>query len=179
LLGEGKIPHDCFQRLATKASSRHRRDVILLNGHEQISPLVAVHDVWRQGVPAIEKLAPRLTERVVAAQGLARDARGMRGASNHDEEVWKELPGSEKHCSSFLRGTICCNSCGGRQNVRLQRLIARQRQRFSSAPPQWRAGLRETTAELLGGKRGVVFLELRCATLPAIEDAEHARTAIA
>eukprot|EP00959_Pyramimonas_sp_CCMP1952_P212249 4441506-Pyramimonas_sp.AAC.1 len=50
---------------------------------------------------------------------------------------------------------------------------------FSLAAPQWRAELREETAELLRGRRGVAPLELRCAAPPAIEGAEHARAAIA
>eukprot|EP00959_Pyramimonas_sp_CCMP1952_P100221 2095907-Pyramimonas_sp.AAC.1 len=63
--------------------------------------------------------------------------------------------------------------------MRLRRFIARQRHCFSSAPPHWRAELRQETAELPRGRRGVVLLQLGCAALLAMEGAEHARAAIA
>ena len=99
--------HHVWPRLAVDAWLRHRGGAVLLNGHEQILPLCAVHYIWRQSVPSIEKLVPHLAEHVVAVQGLARDAYGVGRIANHYQKIREQLATSEIQRSPILRATIC------------------------------------------------------------------------
>ena len=128
-------------------------------------------------MPGIEKLIPHLAEHVVAVESLDRDSYGVGWVAYHYQKIREQLATSEEQASPLTRRTICCQRGDGHHDVRLQLGIARQRHRFSPAPPERRAEPCQETVEMIDRRGGVIVLELGYAVLLAKQDAEHARVA--
>ena len=125
LLGEGNVPQNFRHRLGFPGPG-HNPLVVLLDGHKQIVPLRAVHEIWDQRVVGVEQLVPDLPEHVVTMQRLDRKAYGMRWVADGNQNIREELARREEDRAPLLRCAICGSAEYFFQDVFLQRLIARQ-----------------------------------------------------